>query len=425
MNACEDLFLIKNQLIGALMRLTCTLLHVKFSGRCTPTDDNSLSASIIITMSAKAAVITMSLCLMVRESVEFIWTTSVLSTTSCEGQDKLLVWNYSVGENDRIRQLQWYYNKTTLICYNSESYGFHVTPLYEGRVEKNGTSGIILKKVLSNDTGEYALYPKLSGEKSRNVQAILLKVLELPIFDCKPTITSLSNLLISCSVTTCGKPHLSTEWKIEGEQDPVGNESYLTLKSSWAGKLLFCCPYEPRMECLNWNKFEFCTPTLTYNTHTKDDIHTENSTEVHTVNVPNTKDTNNVLQITLILCIVLLLVMTMVIGVFLVTFYFRKRRISVKTKLKNATKVKECTKEPAPHQRASEPTDGHSSSSGQNQNIQIVNNINMDSNILSSMFNSYAALNTELMALQEENRQLADRLYRYQCLPQLKDTEIT
>ncbi|KAK3611161.1 hypothetical protein CHS0354_009625 [Potamilus streckersoni] len=210
-------------------------------------------------MGAEAMFAAITLCVMESAAAELRWTTEALSISSCEGQDKLLMWSFSKGENDIIRQLHWYYNKTTLICYHSESTGFHVRYLYKGRVEQKGITNILLKNLSSLDTGDYTLYPKLAEEEKENVQTLSVTVYDKLTHECKPAIKNHSRSIFSCSANPCGRPSVLPEWRILGIQEPVGNESFLKINSSWNAEFVFCCPQGPIMHCHNGNQIDFCT----------------------------------------------------------------------------------------------------------------------------------------------------------------------
>ncbi|KAL3886019.1 hypothetical protein ACJMK2_026044 [Sinanodonta woodiana] len=181
----------------------------------------------------------------------------MLSVTCCQGDNQLLMWNFTKEENERITAYHWFFNEKTLICLDSMTIGFHVTDLYKGRVERIGTLDILLKNVSQTDTGEYTLYVKLDPERKRNLQGISLTVIgHHQPSQCKPIITRLDVGILSCS-TPCERSSLSPEWIINGANETVGIGPYLTLDPHLNSENFFCCLRS--LTCRNDIQFKLCT----------------------------------------------------------------------------------------------------------------------------------------------------------------------
>ncbi|KAL3885742.1 hypothetical protein ACJMK2_025785, partial [Sinanodonta woodiana] len=174
------------------------------------------------------------------------WTTETLHISSCEGQDRILMWNYSLEKNETVQNSMWFF-QSTRIAYVSESGKFDMRDLYKSRLEQIGKMGILLKNVSSVDTGNYSLYLNLGAEPPENMQTIFLTVFESPTYLCKPSITKYSENVIFCSTNSCGGIQLSTEWRISEKDDFLSNASYLKINSSWNDEHVSCCLHRQYM----------------------------------------------------------------------------------------------------------------------------------------------------------------------------------
>ncbi|KAK3611156.1 hypothetical protein CHS0354_009620 [Potamilus streckersoni] len=344
--------------------------------------------------------------------------TETLSTTSCKGQDKLLMWNYSLQENEIVEQTEWFFNKTTAICYNSQSRGFRVLPQYMGRVEWKGPTGILLKKVSSIDTGEYTLYPNLFMEQTENTQTIFLTVYEPPTYTCKPSITIHSKDVFFCSTKSCGIPLLSHEWKLLEKKDPVGNESYLKINSSWNAEIVFCCLYGPNMHCHDGDPFEFCISALISSAE-------ERPIEGITDKIaPNYRDRENKSSVNhRLLTVVSVLLVTMILMILIAVICWQRRNIKLcVVKHWNTNRDETHAKELQVFQSIPMLTDQNTPEEKLTQRIQIVNNVNFDSEVLKSL-SSFQDLREQVQMLEKENKKVERQLYNYQNSLQFQERQ--
>ncbi|KAK3611159.1 hypothetical protein CHS0354_009624 [Potamilus streckersoni] len=331
-----------------------------------------------------------SFLMMVKISEGLTWTTETLTTSSCKGQNKSLMWNYSIGENEKVIQLQWYFNNKTLICFHSESMGFYVEPLYQGRVERVGPKGIRLKEISIFDTGEYTLYPKLARKNTKDAQSIVLTVYETPTHRCKPVITIISKNLLSCSTNSCGIP----EWRISEKNDPVGNTSYLNVISSWNTEQVICCVIGPNMKCHNGNQSEFCTAILI---SSKEKYASDRKTIPD--KDPNYKDTENLESVILVLIVITGLITTVIFTAAFICW--RKHKVLCSKMYQNANADKEHCKVLQAQQRAPIFKDHESSKMDLGKVLQVINNVNIDSYLYKGniILDSQGASNAEIHAL--------------------------
>ncbi|KAL3885992.1 hypothetical protein ACJMK2_026326, partial [Sinanodonta woodiana] len=182
--------------------------------------------------------------------------TNMRSVVCCQGNTQLLIWNFTEGENERVIGLQWFFNGITLVCFVSNSTGFVVADLYKGRVERNGTAGLVLKNVSLNDTGEYTLRVKFEG-KEDDVHGINLTVVEPPPNQCKPIIKKEHPKgIISCS-TACERSPLSVEWIINGTKVPEAIGPYLVVHPLRTSEQPSCCLRD--FKCPDDYQTKFCT----------------------------------------------------------------------------------------------------------------------------------------------------------------------
>ncbi|KAL3886177.1 hypothetical protein ACJMK2_026186, partial [Sinanodonta woodiana] len=106
------------------------------------------------------------------------WKTEPLPVNKCKGQTAKLTWEYIIEPGEEITQLQWIFNTTVLIAYSSMHQGFNVEPMYQGRVNQSGETGILLHNISSKDIGDYTLYPLIKWDENPNIQTIQLNVIE-------------------------------------------------------------------------------------------------------------------------------------------------------------------------------------------------------------------------------------------------------
>ncbi|KAL3886353.1 hypothetical protein ACJMK2_026352 [Sinanodonta woodiana] len=187
------------------------------------------------------------------------WNTEIRSRSSvcCQGNTQLLIWNLTEEENERLIGLHWFFNGTKLVCFVSKSTGFVVGDLYVGRVEQNGTAGILLNNVSLNDAGEYTLHVKFE-EKEESVYGINLTIVEPPPSQCKPIIKKeYPKGIFSCS-TACERSPLSVEWYINGTKVPEVIEPYLVVDPLWTSEQPVCCLRD--FKCVDDYQSKFCTP---------------------------------------------------------------------------------------------------------------------------------------------------------------------
>ncbi|KAL3886011.1 hypothetical protein ACJMK2_026037 [Sinanodonta woodiana] len=209
--------------------------------------------------------------MMVRFTEDLTWNTKMRTVVCCQGNQQLLIWNFTKGENERVTELHWFFNEKTLVCFMSNTTGFVVADLYEGRVEQNGAAGIILKNVHLNDTGEYTLYVKLEKETKRNVQGINLTVIEPPPIQCKPIIKiEHPKGILSCS-TSCERSPLSLEWIINGIKETGCFGPYIVVNSLGTSEQPMCCLRD--FKCVDDYQTKFCTRN---NISFTEDMHTVN-----------------------------------------------------------------------------------------------------------------------------------------------------
>ncbi|KAL3886344.1 hypothetical protein ACJMK2_026343 [Sinanodonta woodiana] len=332
------------------------------------------------------------------------WNTKMRSAVCCQGNNQVLLWNFTEGENERVTGLQWFFNGITLICLESNTTGFVVSNLYADRVERSGTAGILLKNVSLNDTGEYTLYVELEEETKRNVQEINLTVVEPPPSQCKPIIKKEHPMgILSCS-TACGRSPLSVEWIINGTNDSGAVGPYFVVNSSGTSEQLICCLRD--FKCLDDYQTNFCTQN---NIPFTEDMHTVADTN-YMVSTP--------ISIFLIVAVVILIIVVVTLCVIL-----------------NIRRCRLCCKYPyattdAGHQGAETLLGGCKSvqinldyqqvlttdaTTGQplqdsNQQDQIANNSNRATDLVQSLVNKISTLEEQLKARDKEIKELRIQL---------------
>ncbi|KAL3886008.1 hypothetical protein ACJMK2_026034 [Sinanodonta woodiana] len=195
----------------------------------------------------------------------------------CQGNNQLLIWHFTNKENEKVAELQWFFNENTLVCLVLETTGFIVAESYEGRVERTGATGILLKNVSLNDAGEYTLYVKLEEETKRNVQGINLTIIEPPPHQCKPIIKQEHPKGILYCSTACDRSPLSLEWSINGTEVPGDIGPYFVVNSSGTSEQPVCCL--SGFKCLDDYETKFCTRN---NIVFTEDMHTVNESVADT-----------------------------------------------------------------------------------------------------------------------------------------------
>ncbi|KAL3886016.1 hypothetical protein ACJMK2_026042 [Sinanodonta woodiana] len=219
----------------------------------------------------KAILTVLIFLVMVRFTEELTWNTKMGAAVCCQGNTQRLIWNFTLGENERVTELHWYFNGKTLVCFVTNATGFVEGDLYEGRVEWNGIAEILLKNVHLSDTGEYTLFVKLEVETEHNNHGINLTVAEPPPSQCKPVIKKTNSKGIISCFTSCEISPLPLEWIINGTKVPEDSGPFFAVNSLGTSEQPSCCLRG--FKCLDDYETKFCTRN---NISFTEDMHTVN-----------------------------------------------------------------------------------------------------------------------------------------------------
>ncbi|KAL3886322.1 hypothetical protein ACJMK2_026324, partial [Sinanodonta woodiana] len=173
----------------------------------------------------------------------------------CKGKDVHFIFKVDEEEN-KIKRLEWYFSNT-VICTSYSHDDFTVKPLYQGRIERIGRTGIQLKNVSIDDEGIYMLLP-LNPWSATDIRVkIKLRVLEPPTNKC------------TCNASTseqtesyCGRPQVSCVWKRK-QTFEVLQDGNRIMKSIFEDKELLYCQDGEAMKCVD-DKRQFCTTVSLY-----------------------------------------------------------------------------------------------------------------------------------------------------------------
>ncbi|KAK3602314.1 hypothetical protein CHS0354_001749 [Potamilus streckersoni] len=253
----------------------------------------------------------------------------VVMVEGCEGQDKLML-TEDYTRLGGILYYEWYYNITNTICINKLN-GSEVDGPYKSKVEQCNTTGIHLKNLSLNDSGEYTLKALIENMPEEFITKIYLNVLVSPTKQCRPHISYHSDNWINCS-TSCG--YIRGEWRPDKTGLSVLNGSLLQVSCPWKGEPVSCCLQVQNMKCLEEDKSELC---LSVNISScNEEGPTENGPELNTTKDPNSSNTIDWWTYLIIGAVIIIIIMVIILFFWWIKRKKRQTNNSLSEEMKEA-----------------------------------------------------------------------------------------